>query len=217
MANLRIFAAEMAPFRPAFVSGLRGSKTHIALEHRCCGKSSIETVLVGVGVRQLGGQQTGDFERALETDPSYARGHTGLSPSHFNEWSGQAWPKWDETERLAYDSASRAAALDDGDPMVQLGRTLLYRRRFDEAAFHVDRALSLNPNDTDVLVHAAMCRAYLGDGESALALGTRAMRLHPGFPLSSSEGIFCSGIPGVSCSRNTTCCRGGSGYRCSSR
>ena len=65
---------------------------------------------------------------------------------------------------------------------VVLGRILLYRRRFDEAAFHVDRALSLNPNDTDVLVHAAMCRAYLGDGESALALGTKAMRLHPGFP-----------------------------------
>jgi len=124
------------------------------------------------------------FERALEADPSYARAHTGLSLSHFNEWSCQAWHKWDETERLAYDCARRAAALDDGDPMVQvvLGRTLLYRRRFDEAAFHVDRALSLNPNDTDVLVHAAMCRAYLGDAESALALGTKAMRLHPGFP-----------------------------------
>ena len=36
-----------------------------------------------------------------------------------------------------------------------LGRILLYRRQFDEAAYHVERALSLNPNDTDVLVHAA--------------------------------------------------------------
>ena len=124
------------------------------------------------------------FERALEADPSYGRAYAGLSLSHFNEWSCQAWQKWDETERLAYDHARRAAALDDADPMVQvvLGRILLYRRRFDEAAFHVDRALSLNPNDTDVLVHGAMCRAYLGDGESALALGTKAMRLHPGFP-----------------------------------
>jgi TolB-like protein/tetratricopeptide (TPR) repeat protein len=124
------------------------------------------------------------FERALETDPSYARAYTGLSLSHFNEWSCQAWQKWDETERLAYDYAHRAAALDDADPMVQvvLGRILLYRRQFNEAAFHVDRALSLNPNDTDMLVHAAMCRAYLGDGESALALGTKAMRLNPRFP-----------------------------------
>ncbi len=124
------------------------------------------------------------FERALETDPAYARAHLGLSLSHFNEWSCQAWQKWDETERLAYDYASRAAALDDSDPMVQviLGRILLYRRRFDEAAFHVDRALSLNSNDTDVLVHAALCRTYLGDPESALALGKKAMRLHPAFP-----------------------------------
>src|SRR5688572_2609389 len=124
------------------------------------------------------------FERALETDPSYARAHAGLSLSHFNEWSCQAWQKWDQTERLAYEYARRAAALDDGDPMVQvvLGRILLYRRRFDEAAFHVDRALTLNPNDADVLVHAALCRAYLGDAESALALGTKAMRLHPGYP-----------------------------------
>src|SRR5687767_7565608 len=124
------------------------------------------------------------FERALEIDPSYARAYTGLSLSHFNEWSCQAWQKWDETERLAYDHARRAAALDDADPMVQvvLGRILLYRRQFNEAAFHVDRALSLNPNDTDMLVHAALCRAYLGDGESALALGTKAMRLNPRFP-----------------------------------
>ena len=124
------------------------------------------------------------FERALEIDPSYARAYTGLSLSHFNEWSCQAWQKWDETERLAYDHARRAATLDDADPMVQvvLGRILLYRRQFNEAAFHVDRALSLNPNDTDMLVHAALCRAYLGDGESALALGTKAMRLNPRFP-----------------------------------
>jgi TolB-like protein len=124
------------------------------------------------------------FDRALETDPSYARAHAGLSLSHFNEWSCQAWQKWDQTERLAYEYARRAAALDDDDPMVQvvLGRILLYRRRFDEAAFHVDRSLTLNPNDTDVLVHAALCRAYLGDADSALALGMKAMRLHPGYP-----------------------------------
>ena len=33
-------------------------------------------------------------------DPEYARGYTGLSLSHFNEWSCQAWEKWDDKERL---------------------------------------------------------------------------------------------------------------------
>jgi TolB-like protein len=124
------------------------------------------------------------FERALEIDPTYARAYTGLSLSHFNEWSCQAWEHWDEKERLAYDYALRAARLDDTDAMVQvvLGRILVYRRQFDEAAHHLDRALVLNPNDTDVLVHAALCRAYLGDAESALSLANKAMRLNPFFP-----------------------------------
>ena len=60
------------------------------------------------------------FERALETDPTYARAYAGLSLSHFNEWSCQAWHKWDETERLAYDYADRAAQLDDADAIVLL-------------------------------------------------------------------------------------------------
>jgi hypothetical protein len=41
---------------------------------------------------------------------------------------------------------------------------------------------SVQPGDLRLLVHAAMRRAYLGDGESALALGTKAMRLNPRFP-----------------------------------
>jgi hypothetical protein len=121
------------------------------------------------------------FQRALEADPTFARAYAGLSLSHFNEWSCMAWHKWDETERLAYEYAAKAAALDDGDAIVQvvLGRILLYRRLYPEAAHHVQRALQLNPNDTDVLIHAAMCRAYLGDGESALELTQKAMRLNP--------------------------------------
>ena len=61
---------------------------------------------------------------------------------------------------LAHDYAQRALALDKNDAMVQvvLARILVYRRRYDEAAHHLDRALMLNPNDTDVLVTPASCR-----------------------------------------------------------
>jgi len=124
------------------------------------------------------------FERALEIDPTYARGYAGLSLSHFNEWSCQAWAQWDEKERLAHDYARRALSLDETDAMVQvvLGRILVYRRRYDEAAHHLERALLLNPNDTEVLVHAGLCQAYLGDPEAGLATATKAMRLNPAFP-----------------------------------
>ena len=121
------------------------------------------------------------FERALELDPHLARAYSGLSLSHFNDWSCQAWVQWDEKERLAYEFAKRAADLDNGDAMVEivLGRITLYRRLFDEAAEHVARALVLNPNDADVLAHCALCRAFLGDGASGVELATKAMRLNP--------------------------------------
>ncbi|AMY07806.1 invasion protein regulator [Luteitalea pratensis] len=124
------------------------------------------------------------FERALQIDPGYARAYAGISLTHFNEWSCQAWVKWDEKERLAHEYARRALALDETDAVVQvvLGRILVYRRQYDEAAHHVERALLLNPNDTDVLVHAGLCQAYLGDLEAALETGTKAMRLNPAHP-----------------------------------
>lgn len=124
------------------------------------------------------------FERALELDAHYARAYAGLSLSHFNEWSCQAWELWDEKERLAFDYARRAAELDDRDALVQLalGRILAYRRQFEEAARHVDRAIELNPNDADVLAHAALYRAYLGDHERAAGLASKAIRLNPAHP-----------------------------------
>jgi TolB-like protein/tetratricopeptide (TPR) repeat protein len=124
------------------------------------------------------------FERALLLDPTYARGYAGLSLSHFNEWSCQAWELWDEKERLAFENARRAADLDDRDALIQLvlGRILIYRRQFDEATRHVDRAIELNPNDADILVHAALCRGYLGDPEASLALASKAIRLNPHHP-----------------------------------
>jgi TolB-like protein/Tfp pilus assembly protein PilF len=124
------------------------------------------------------------FERALALDPHWARGHAGLSLSHFNEWSCQAWELWDDNERLAFEHASRAAALDDRDGLVQivLARILLYRRRFAEAERHVARALELAPGDAEVLTHAALCQVYLGDADGAAALAARARRLHPRHP-----------------------------------
>jgi TolB-like protein len=124
------------------------------------------------------------FERALALDGHFARAYAGLSLSHFNEWSCQAWERWDENERRAFDYARRAAALDDRDALVELvlGRICAYRRQFDEAARHLHRAIELNPNDTDVLAHAALCGTYLGDHRAAAGLAARAMRLHAAHP-----------------------------------
>ena len=124
------------------------------------------------------------FLRALELDPSYARAHAGLSLAHFNDWSCAAWGRWEENEREAFRHAAEAARLDDRDHVVHfiLGRILIYRREFDQGEEHLERALALNPNDPDMLAHAALGFAYLGDPARGLALAHAARRLHPFHP-----------------------------------
>ena len=121
------------------------------------------------------------FKKALEIDPTYSRAYAGLSLSHFNDWSCQAWEQYDETERRAYDYALEASRLNDSDHVVQaiLGRILLYRHQFDQAEQHLDRSLHLNTNDADILAQISSSKAFLGKGAEGERLFLKALRLNP--------------------------------------
>ncbi len=121
------------------------------------------------------------FRQALEIDPQYSRAYAGLSLSYFNEWSCNLWDLWEETQRRAYDYAKQAAQLDDNDHIVQLvlGRILLYRRRFNRAEQHIEKSLTLNPNDADNLVQIASCKGYLGKAREGERHFHKALRLNP--------------------------------------
>ena len=121
------------------------------------------------------------FERALELDPTFARACSGLSLTYFNEWSCLAWDRWAENEGRAFEYAQRGAQMDDGDPVTHfiLGRILLYRRQFDSADRHLQRAEMLNPNDADILAQLAVSDMFLGRPESGEAHARLAMRLNP--------------------------------------
>ncbi|HSD10928.1 MAG TPA: hypothetical protein VLF14_08080, partial [Candidatus Binatia bacterium] len=141
------------------------------------------------------------FERALAIDPTYARAHAGVSLSYFNEWSCQAWERWDENEERAFAAARRAVELEDGDAVVHmvLARVHLYRREFAQTEHHLDRALALNPNEADLLSQAAMCYAYLGGGERGLELARKAIRLNP---FHDDWYLGCLALPLFSLRRN---------------
>jgi TolB-like protein len=121
------------------------------------------------------------FQQALALDASYARAYAGLSLSHFNEWTCQAWHLWDESETNAFDYAARAAELDPTEAMVHsvLARVPCFRRRHEEAEHHIARALELNPNDAHVLIQAAVTHLFCGKPEEGLALADKAVRLNP--------------------------------------
>lgn len=121
------------------------------------------------------------FRRALELDPGFARAHSGLSLTYFNDWSCLAWQRWHEDERMAFEHARDGAALDETDHVTHfvLGRVLLYRREFARAEQHLDRAEALNPNDADMLAQLAIADAYLGRPERGSERIALAMRLNP--------------------------------------
>lgn len=124
------------------------------------------------------------FERALELSPGFARAHAGISLSHFNDWSCQAWARWDERERLAFEHARRAVELDDEDHVTHfiLARIYVYRKQFELGERHLEQALALNANDADMLMHATVAYSQLGEGERAVELTDDAMRLSPHHP-----------------------------------
>jgi len=123
----------------------------------------------------------GYFEQALRHSPNFARAYAGISLTHFNDWSCQAWDRWELRERLACENAERAAELDDADhvPQYILARVWAYRRQFARAERHLENALRLNPNDPDALIHTASVLNMLGDPERACTLSDQAMRLNP--------------------------------------
>jgi tetratricopeptide (TPR) repeat protein len=126
----------------------------------------------------------GLFEQALSLAPDFARAFSGISLSHFNDWSCQAWDRWDERERLAFVNARKAVELDDDDHLTHmiLARIHVYRREFELGERHVEHAIGLNSNDTNMLMHASLAYAQLGNAERACELAGMALRLHPKHP-----------------------------------
>lgn len=121
------------------------------------------------------------FEAALKLDPSFARAHTGLSLSYFNEWSCQLWERWEVSQKGAYEHAVRALALDENDyvSLAVLGRVHLYMGDYDKSEHLFLKSLQMNPNDAENLVLIAHCMVWLGHITKAEQLYDRARRLNP--------------------------------------
>jgi TolB-like protein/Tfp pilus assembly protein PilF len=130
------------------------------------------------------GQARELFQQALARDPHFARAYVGLAMACLNEWACFSWNHWFFLRQEALDFARRAVELDDRDHRAHciLGLAQLYGRDYDGARRQLQRALELNPNDADVLAHAAVAMALIGDHDVAVAAGRNALRLAPHHP-----------------------------------
>jgi tetratricopeptide (TPR) repeat protein len=63
-----------------------------------------------------------------------------------------------------------------------IAKVALFRSEWEQAAWYLDRALMLCPNDADLLVQASVLEVYLGRPDAAVEHVDRAMALNPLHP-----------------------------------
>ena len=124
------------------------------------------------------------FEKAIETDPSYARAYAwrACSLSNCADWMPESYPKnWFD---ICKASATRALELDPDDHEANriMGAISLFLRDFELARHHHDRAEELCPSDSFIIGKNAEMKMYLGDPHEGLEKVKRGIRINPFCP-----------------------------------
>ncbi|MCK5621779.1 MAG: hypothetical protein KAJ11_05780 [Alphaproteobacteria bacterium] len=122
------------------------------------------------------------FDRALELDPSLAAAWAGLAVSYISEYESE----WSPVGRLqaldrAHELAERAVALDDGCAYGHwtLACVHFYTYCDSLAAFHIDRAITLNPNEYRNHCVKAWMLVYMGKPAEGISCALEGRSINP--------------------------------------
>jgi TolB-like protein/lipopolysaccharide biosynthesis regulator YciM len=125
------------------------------------------------------------FKRAIELDPEYPEAHAALSLA-YQHIVGRAWEEdlgWKDARSLAQKHLQ--IAMKNPTPLAHrmYSRALLYyKHKHEESIAEAERALALNPNDSDNNWSLARALSFSGRHAEAIKLYEKAMRLNPYYP-----------------------------------
>jgi adenylate cyclase len=129
------------------------------------------------------------FQQAIELDPTFAGGYTGLSEAL--DRAAVVWHTRElaEAQRQAEEYARRAVSLDGNDAYahVCLASALVMRGDCRGAREEAQRALELNPNEPDAYGALGCSFLYDGEPEKALVGLKENLRRDPFGPVSSAR------------------------------
>ena len=94
------------------------------------------------------------FERAFALDPAYADACAFLGFTYWLEWFAQWSPNPPQSLERFAELAHQAIALDDSLPLshIALGYVYLWKdRHYEQAVAELQKAVSLAPNNADVI------------------------------------------------------------------
>ena len=124
------------------------------------------------------------FQRAIDLDKEYARGYAGMALTYFFPVQFKWTKSPAESLEKSFDYARKAVALDASDYYTHqtLGRIYIARKDYDQGLASYETALSLNPNDADLLASMGLPAFFSGRPEEAIGWVSKAMRLNPSYP-----------------------------------
>jgi TolB-like protein/Tfp pilus assembly protein PilF len=133
------------------------------------------------------------YQQALAIDPEYAPAWAGLAKNYAFQ-AGAFLVPFDEGFRLAREAANRALAIDPeyAEAYARLGTiAMYYDGDLAAAARHIERALELDPTNTDIIADAAFQARNLGRLEEAISLQEYVVARDPMNPNGHSRlGLF---------------------------
>ena len=120
----------------------------------------------------------------MEFELDCARAIAAISRTLNVDWRYSWAEAPDKALDRALELAHKAVLLDEGDArgFGELGFVHLYRKEHDASVNAYVRALTLNPNDADLMSDMADALAHSGRSEEAVGLLQKAMRLNPFYP-----------------------------------
>ena len=119
------------------------------------------------------------LEQAVKTDPNYAEAWASLSLIYQQEYMNNLNPLPDSLQR-ALVAARRAVELNSYSARAEfaLAQTHYFRKDLELFRIHAERAIELNPRNTETLAMVGILMGYSGDWDRSVELTTTAMDLN---------------------------------------
>jgi adenylate cyclase len=121
------------------------------------------------------------FDRSIELDPRFAQAYAWKACTLGQAWIKDFRPRTPELSQQTSHFVEIAASLDENDTEVHriMCRLALGQGQFAKSEHHLERALTLNPNDPRLVVQRGINLTFLGESEAAVPWIERAMRIDP--------------------------------------